>query len=250
MNVQSRTRRVATLADSLISMSTRRSFLATAGMAAIGNTLPAFSQITSPPAIDPDFRLMIDLCSFEVARNKFLKTISYNQQIPGPALKLTQGRLVTVDVTNRTSRPEIVHWHGLGLPPQIDGAMEEGTPMIAPRATTRFAFTPRQSGLRWYHTHTTAEADLQIAQYSGQHGLLLIDPATRPATRYDKEFSLVLHDWDGQFQGADDGTMQPGLQLLDHQRSRGRIQRAFARKDGRPRPVPNTECERHRRSLA
>jgi FtsP/CotA-like multicopper oxidase with cupredoxin domain len=178
-------------------------------MAAVGSALPVFSQKTSLAADAPDYSMAIEMCSFEVAKGKFLKTISYNQQIPGPVLRLTQGRPVTINVMNRTTRPEIVHWHGLGLPPQVDGAMEEGTPMISPGATTRFAFTPQQAGLRWYHTHTAADSDLQIAQYSGQHGLMLIDPATRPLQHYDKEFSLVLHDWDGQFQGADDGTMQP-----------------------------------------
>ena len=30
----------------------------------------------------------------------------------------------------------MVHWHGLFLPSEVDGAMEEGTPMIAAGATT------------------------------------------------------------------------------------------------------------------
>jgi hypothetical protein len=35
-----------------------------------------------------------------------------------------------IDVNNQTSNSEVIHWHGLFLPPEVDGAMEEGTPLI------------------------------------------------------------------------------------------------------------------------
>ena len=38
--------------------------------------------------------------------------------------------------------------------------------------------------------------DLTRAQYSGQHGFLMIEPRENPA-RYDQEFFLALHDWAG-----------------------------------------------------
>jgi FtsP/CotA-like multicopper oxidase with cupredoxin domain len=178
-------------------------------MATLGSTLPACSRSLASLLSEPDYRLEIGSARFEVAKNKFLKTIAYNQQVPGPVLRLKQGREVTVDITNRTTRPEVVHWHGLKLPVGIDGAMEEGTPMIGPGATTRVQFAPEQTGLRWYHTHTMAGANLGLGQYSGQHGLLLVDPQGTDPTVYDKEVMLVLHDWDGEFAGGDDGTMQP-----------------------------------------
>lgn len=64
----------------------------------------------------------------------------------GPLLRMKQGRKLTVEVRNSSADPEIVHWHGLFLPSAIDGAMEEGTPMIAPGATTRYSFTPGPVG--------------------------------------------------------------------------------------------------------
>ena len=37
---------------------------------------------------------------------------------------------MTIDVTNATDSPDIVHWHGLAIDSLNDGAMEEGSPMI------------------------------------------------------------------------------------------------------------------------
>jgi FtsP/CotA-like multicopper oxidase with cupredoxin domain len=137
-------------------------------------------------------------------------TLAYNGQVPGPLLRMKQGRQVTVQVTNKSAEPEVVHWHGLFLPPDVDGAMEVGTPMIPPGATTRITFTPDPAGFRWFHTHTAAGNDLRKAQFGGQHGFLLIEPrdaVSQPA--YDREVFLALHDWGGQMMTGADGSAMP-----------------------------------------
>ncbi len=101
-----------------------------------------------------------------------------------------------------------MHWHGLFLPSDVDGAIEEGTPAIAPGASAKYTFTPQPSGFRWYHTHVFAGHDLNKGQYTGQHGFLWIEPRENPA-RYDAEFFLALHDWRGQLLGSGDGSMNP-----------------------------------------
>jgi FtsP/CotA-like multicopper oxidase with cupredoxin domain len=160
-------------------------------------------------ALDPpDYSLTIASISLEVASRRFIKTTAYNQQSPGPLLRMKEGVPVTIEVKNQSSDPEIVHWHGLFLPPEIDGAMEEGTPHIAVGMTKRYSFTPEPAGFRWYHTHVSAGNDLKRALYSGQHGLLMIEPRENPG-RYDQEFFLALHDWDGTLMGSDDGSMNP-----------------------------------------
>ena len=100
--------------------------------------------------------------------------------MPGPLLRLKEGQPVTIDVTNQTGNSEVVHWHGLFLPPQVDGAMEEGTPPIPAGGHARYTFTPRPAGFRWYHTHVFAGKDLHRGQYTGEHGFLLIEPRDNP----------------------------------------------------------------------
>jgi FtsP/CotA-like multicopper oxidase with cupredoxin domain len=72
--------------------------------------------------------------SFEIAPRKLVKTIAYNGSVPGPLLRMKEGQPVTIDVFNDTGDAEIVHWHGLQIPSAVDGAMEEGTPMIPAHA--------------------------------------------------------------------------------------------------------------------
>ncbi len=49
---------------------------------------------------------------------------------------------------------------------------------------------------------------MKRGQYTGQHGILFVEPKENPG-RYDQEFFLTLHDWDGQFLASDDGAMSP-----------------------------------------
>jgi FtsP/CotA-like multicopper oxidase with cupredoxin domain len=183
---------------------TRREMLQLSGMLAAAAPLGVLAQDLSAP----DYRLEIAPTTLELAPGRSLRTLAYNRQVPGPLLRMKEGRSVTVEVTNRSDRPEVVHWHGQFLPPAIDGAAEEGTPLIAPGATARYTFTPGPAGFRWYHTHTMAMNDLTRAQYGGQHGPLWIEPRDDPG-RHDKELFLVLHDWRGRLTGSDDGAMNP-----------------------------------------
>jgi FtsP/CotA-like multicopper oxidase with cupredoxin domain len=157
---------------------------------------------------DADYSLEIAPYSLEVSPHRLVKTVAYNQQVPGPLLRFKEGRPVKIDVTNHSADEEMVHWHGLFLPSNVDGSMEEGTPSIPPGGRSRYTFTPEPSGFRWYHTHTFAGNDLKKAEYTGQHGFLFIEPHEDPA-RYDQEFFLALHDWDASLIGNEDGSMDP-----------------------------------------
>jgi FtsP/CotA-like multicopper oxidase with cupredoxin domain len=83
-------------------------------------------------------------------------------------LRLTEGKRVIVDVYNDTDLPEVAHWHGQMIPSEVDGAIEEGTPVIPPHGMRRIGFVPKPSGFRFLHTHVTASSDLSRGTYSGQ----------------------------------------------------------------------------------
>ena len=174
------------------------------GLAVTSAALGSLAQQTAPA----DYTIDIAPYDLDVAPRRSIKTIAYNRQVPGPLLRLQEGRPVTIDVSNQTTNSEVVHWHGLFLPPQVDGAMEEGTPLIPGGGHARYTFTPRPSGFRWYHTHTFAGKDLHKGQYTGEHGFLFIEPRDNPG-RYDQEIFLALHDWDGELESSGDGAMDP-----------------------------------------
>lgn len=196
----------------------RRKFLRGASLAAAAtlthgaaplNSWVQTGQANSSPfagnIASPDYRIEIAEIEWEFSPHKKVRTTAYDGQIPGRLLRLTEGKTVTIEILNRLDRPEIVHWHGQWIPVDADGAMEEGSPMIAPGGQTRISFTARPSGLHWYHTHVRARRNLKLGLYSGQFGLLQVEPRTNPA-RYDEEHFLVLHDWEPYFASSDDGS--------------------------------------------
>ena len=156
-----------------------------------------------------DFTLTIAPYTLEASPKHRFETVAYNGQVPGPLLRMKRGREVVVDVYNKSANAEVVHWHGLFLPPDVDGAAEEGSPMIAPGANTRLRFTPDPAGFRWFHTHTFAGNDLKKAQYTGQHGFLMIDAPNTAGPAFDREVFLALHDWGGRMTPSADGSAMP-----------------------------------------
>jgi FtsP/CotA-like multicopper oxidase with cupredoxin domain len=188
-------------------MISRRDLLKFPGLVGLAS-VPAFARDFA----QPDYKVDIAPVTLDLSPRHKLKTIAYNGQVPGALLRVKENVPITIEVTNHTDRPEVVHWHGLFIPPDVDGATEEGTPLIAANSSARYTFTPRPAGFRWYHTHTMAMNDLTRAQYSGQHGFLMIEPRADPA-RYDQEFFLALHDWDGYLLASDDGAMNPSYNV-------------------------------------
>ena len=145
-----------------------------------------------------DHRLSIDHISLEIAPKTIIKTTGYNGTAPGPLLRMKEGQRVTIQVDNATGEPEIVHWHGLHIPSEVDGSMEEGTPMITPRGNARYSFVAAPSGTRWYHTHVPAMRNLNRGVYSGQFGFIYIEPKNDPGA-FDQEVFLALREWDPYF---------------------------------------------------
>ena len=171
--------------------SSRRAFLKLAGTAAVTTFLRPSLASADQPA---DYTLHIAVTPVEFSPKHILSTITYNGQFPGPLLRFKEGQQSTVDVFNDTDAPEQLHWHGQFLPPDVDGATEEGTPFIPARGMRRIVFTPRPAGFRLYHTHNRAAADLNAGQYSGQVGPVYIEPK-HEAGNYDREVFLVLKEF-------------------------------------------------------
>lgn len=150
-----------------------------------------------------DYVLHIAPSPIEIAPKRIISTITYNGQFPGPLLRMKEGRPVTVEIHNDTDTPEQLHWHGQKVSTDIDGAAEEGTPDIPAHGIRRITFTPQPAGLRFYHTHNRAGANLYAGQYSGQVGPVYIEPRNDPGN-YDREFFLVLKEFEPMFsQGGD-----------------------------------------------
>jgi FtsP/CotA-like multicopper oxidase with cupredoxin domain len=163
---------------------------------------PTLPPDTSAPA-PADYTLRIKVSPVEIAPNRILSTTTYNGQFPGPLLRFKEGQPVTVNIYNDTDSPEQLHWHGQRVPVDVDGSAEEGTPFVPAHGMRRITFTPAPAGLRFYHTHNRAGADLHAGQYSGQVGPVYIEPKHDPGN-YDREVFLVLKEFEPTFSRGGD----------------------------------------------
>src|SRR5665647_318701 len=165
-----------------------------------------------------DHTIRIAPFSLELAPGRVIKTTAYNGTVPGPALRLREGKPVAINVINDSGYPNLVHWHGLMIPPAQDGAVEEGSPIIQPGDSLRYTFAPKPSGTRWFHSHAMAMADLTRSTYSGEFGFLVVDPAAGDPGRYDREVMLAAHHWEGSWVSMQDMKKGPppdnGLEVM------------------------------------
>jgi FtsP/CotA-like multicopper oxidase with cupredoxin domain len=165
------------------------------------------------------FSLRIAPVKLDLSPKQTIQTIGYNGTSPGPLLRVKEGQQVIVDVKNDSDVPELVHWHGLYVPSEVDGAMEEGTPMVPAGGSRQYAFSAKPSGSRWYHTHAFAGKDLRRSLYSGQFGFFYIEPKNNPGN-YDQEVFLAARQWEPEFVSMQDIRKGPppdnGLEVMYH----------------------------------
>jgi FtsP/CotA-like multicopper oxidase with cupredoxin domain len=96
----------------------RRDFLRLAGGVALEARMPAWA------ASKADFTIRIAPMSVELAPGKTIQTVAYGS-VPGPVIRMREGRKISVDIFNETDVPELVHWHGQEVGPVEDGAEEQ-----------------------------------------------------------------------------------------------------------------------------
>jgi multicopper oxidase len=173
--------------------------LAVAGVvpsATPGNARAAAGPTASVPLTQTDeqvrqFQLTVGRTQWELAPGKVVDAYTYNGQVPGPELRVTEGDTVRVTVKNELDEPTTVHWHGVNVPSAMDGVPDTSGPPIAPGDTFTYEFVATPAGTRWYHAHF----DEMNQQGGGLTGALVIEPRDPPATRPDREYTLLTGEW-------------------------------------------------------
>ena len=99
--------------------------------------------------------------------------LAINGTVPGPLLRLKEGRRIRLNVSNALGEDTSIHWHG----------------RIAPGETYRYEFDVVQNGTYWYHSHSGLQEQL------GVYGPLIIDPEGDDRVEFDRELVVLLSDW-------------------------------------------------------
>ena len=115
--------------------------------------------------------------------------VTINGTVPGPLIRLREGGTATLRVTNEMDEPTSIHWHGILLPPEMDGVPGVSFAGIPPGETFVYRYPVRQNGTYWYHSHSGLQEQL------GHYGPLIIDPVEPDPFCYDRDHAIVLSDW-------------------------------------------------------
>ena len=114
-------------------------------------------------------------------------TVSYNGTVPGPLVRASVGDDLAITVRNRLDRTTSVHWHGIALRNDMDGA-SPATPDIAAGRDFTYRFSVPHPGTYWAHPHTGLDAD------TGLYFPIVVDDPNEPGS-YDAEWVVMLDDW-------------------------------------------------------
>jgi len=118
---------------------------------------------------------------------KPVHAMTINGGIPGPTLRFRESDTAVIHVHNEMKHPTSIHWHGMLLPPDMDGVPFVSFPPIEPGATFTYRFPIRQSGTYWYHSHT------HLQEQIGVYGSIAIDP--KSGRENARDHIVVLADW-------------------------------------------------------
>ena len=156
----------------------------------MGSALAATSQpLPIPPLLtaDTENRLLLTVQAGKSSfANKTATTWGYNGNLLGPAIRLRQGKAVTVDIHNQLAEETTIHWHGLEVPGAVDGGPQG---IIKPGERRSVTFTPTQPAATcWFHPHQHGKTGHQVAM--GLAGLVLIEDDKSRMLRLPQQWGI------------------------------------------------------------
>ena len=156
----------------------------------MGSALAASSQpLPIPPLLtaDAENRLLLTVQAGKSSfANKTATTWGYNGNLLGPAIRLRQGKAITVDIHNQLAEETTIHWHGLEVPGAVDGGPQG---IIKPGERRSVTFTPTQPAATcWFHPHQHGKTGHQVAM--GLAGLVLIEDDKSRMLRLPQQWGI------------------------------------------------------------
>jgi manganese oxidase len=170
------------------------------GQMVLGITVPAKSGVVSATEWRAQRKLQLEISErpgaprFAVRLNDpdHAKTgIGAPPGLIGPAIVLTRGEPVEIEVLNKLASPTAIHWHGIELESYYDGvpgwsgADKQITPPIASGSSFVARMAPPRAGTFIYHTHWHDSVQLT----NGVYGPLIVLP---PGEKFDPESDLIF----------------------------------------------------------
>jgi manganese oxidase len=135
-----------------------------------------------------EFHLMAMPMRWEVAPGQFAAAMAFNNQVPGPQIRVYRGDTVRVVLTNHLTQPTTIHWHGLTVPNAMDGVPYVTQNPVMPGRTFTYQFrVVDPPGTSLYHSHFNSTEQVG----DGLYGAFIVEPRH---VSWDVEYTEILND--------------------------------------------------------
>jgi FtsP/CotA-like multicopper oxidase with cupredoxin domain len=141
---------------------------------------------------------------WEYAPGHAIDGLAYDGSNPGPTIEAHVGDTLIVHFTNGLDEPTTIHWHGVRVPNDMDGAPMSQAPVPA-GGTFEYRFTLPDAGTFWYHPHSDEPQQME----RGLYGAIVVRGDDEPVV--DAETVVLLDD----LTLTADGTLAPFGGLLE-----------------------------------
>ncbi len=137
------------------------------------------------------FHLTAKKIQWEPVEGQLVTAFAYNDQVPGPQIRVTEGDRVRIVLKNELPESTVIHFHGLELPNDQDGVPYITQPPVKPGASFTYEFTVPNSGSHMYHSHHNSAAQVGL----GLLGAFIVAPRNPlPIERADVDHVMILND--------------------------------------------------------
>ena len=168
-------------------MLNRRNFLkaGATGCALLAGIEPGVAGVA------PSYRLVASngTAKFSADQQTQTRVMHYNQSIPGPLLRLPQGRETVIRFDNELEEESTVHWHGLRIDNAMDGVPGMTQQAVAPGSSFEYRLAPPDAGTYWYHTHQRSWTQMAL----GLAGVMIVEESNPP--QVDQDLIFAIDDW-------------------------------------------------------
>lgn len=138
-----------------------------------------------------EFELVAREADWEISPGVVVRAVSYNGQVPGPTIRVTEGDTLRVTLRNELDQSTSIHWHGLHVPNDMDGVVPFSQDAIEPGESFTYEFVASHAGTFMYHSHQNAVEQIDRGLYAP----LIIDPVEPTRTTFDREYTMMLSAW-------------------------------------------------------
>jgi FtsP/CotA-like multicopper oxidase with cupredoxin domain len=132
-----------------------------------------------------EFEFTASLRTITIAPGVTFPAWTYNDQVPGPTLRATEGDVIRLKFVNGQAHAHTVHPHLKNLNPDMDGIPQNGPGVIDQGEDFVYEWQAKPAGLHFYHCHSLP---LKEHIHRGLYGALIVDPDPDRVRRNPRDY--------------------------------------------------------------